>query len=134
MQTESTFTGAGWDFNTPIWFIDEGVDYPRLWWEMLEPTELLGMLADDVVGLVGHGGLANSLIAKIDSAIEKLDDSFDYAQDRGNEKNDKAAINSLRAFINAVQAQRGKKISEDDADYLIGCAEQVIGMLNGSIS
>ena len=40
MQTASTFLDAGWDFvdETPngtedIWWIDEGKDYPRLWWE-----------------------------------------------------------------------------------------------------
>jgi hypothetical protein len=40
MQTESTFTDAGWDFvgetvngTEDIWWIDEGQDYPRLWWE-----------------------------------------------------------------------------------------------------
>ena len=31
MQMASTFTDAGWDFTIPIWIIDEGVDYPRLW-------------------------------------------------------------------------------------------------------
>jgi hypothetical protein len=42
MQTESTFTDAGWDFvdetangTEDIWWIDEGRDYPRLWWEPL---------------------------------------------------------------------------------------------------
>jgi hypothetical protein len=34
MQMTSTFIDAGWDFNTPVWTIDEGVDYPRLWWEL----------------------------------------------------------------------------------------------------
>jgi len=40
MQTASTFTEAGWDFidetdngTDDIWWIDEGKDYPRLWWE-----------------------------------------------------------------------------------------------------
>ncbi|MFC1763387.1 GLUG motif-containing protein [Planctomycetota bacterium] len=40
MQTESTFTNADWDFinetengTEDIWWIDEGQDYPRLWWE-----------------------------------------------------------------------------------------------------
>jgi len=47
MQTQSTFTDAGWDFNTPVWTIDEGVDYPRLWWELApalhaEPEVTLG--------------------------------------------------------------------------------------------
>ena len=33
MQMGSTFIDAGWDFETPIWTIWEGVDYPRLAWE-----------------------------------------------------------------------------------------------------
>jgi hypothetical protein len=40
MQTAKTFTDAGWDFvgetangTADIWWIDEGKDYPRLWWE-----------------------------------------------------------------------------------------------------
>ncbi len=43
MQTESTFTDAGWDFvaesvngTEDIWWILEGQDYPRLWWELIE--------------------------------------------------------------------------------------------------
>ncbi|GAG20988.1 unnamed protein product, partial [marine sediment metagenome] len=47
MQMASTFTDAGWDFETPVWTIDEGVDYPRLWWEIspvlhAEPDITLG--------------------------------------------------------------------------------------------
>jgi hypothetical protein len=41
MQTASTFLEAGWDFidetdngTEDIWWIDEGRDYPRLWWEL----------------------------------------------------------------------------------------------------
>jgi len=40
MQTASTFLEAGWDFvgetengTEDIWWINEGKDYPRLWWE-----------------------------------------------------------------------------------------------------
>ncbi len=40
MQTAETFTDAGWDFvgetdngTDDIWWIEEGKDYPRLWWE-----------------------------------------------------------------------------------------------------
>ena len=33
MQTESTFTDAGWDLTTPIWKMCGGPYYPRLWWE-----------------------------------------------------------------------------------------------------
>jgi hypothetical protein len=42
MQTASTFLDAGWDFvgetvngSEDIWWIDEGKDYPRLWWELI---------------------------------------------------------------------------------------------------
>ncbi|MFC1604655.1 hypothetical protein ACFL5F_06470 [Planctomycetota bacterium] len=42
MQTASTFLDAGWDFveeadngTDDIWWIDEGQDYPRLWWELI---------------------------------------------------------------------------------------------------
>jgi hypothetical protein len=41
MQTATTFLEAGWDFVSEtansiedIWWIDEGNDYPRLWWEL----------------------------------------------------------------------------------------------------
>jgi hypothetical protein len=41
MQTGTTFLDAGWDFvgetangTEDIWWIDEGQDYPRLWWEL----------------------------------------------------------------------------------------------------
>jgi len=40
MQIASTFLDAGWDFvdetangSEDIWWILEGQDYPRLWWE-----------------------------------------------------------------------------------------------------
>jgi len=44
MQISTTFTNAGWDFvgetengEEDIWWILEGQDYPRLWWEAAEP-------------------------------------------------------------------------------------------------
>jgi hypothetical protein len=42
MQTESTFTSAGWDFNTPVWQICEGVCYPSLWWQYEQ--QVLGVM------------------------------------------------------------------------------------------
>lgn len=46
-----------------------------------------------------------------------------------NENNDIAAVKSLEAFINAVEAHRGKKISDTEADALIGAAQQTIDQL-----
>ncbi|MHC4882310.1 MAG: GLUG motif-containing protein [Planctomycetota bacterium] len=85
---------------------------------VVDPFEAL---AADIAELVQHRGTANSLTGKLDAARKKLED--------GNEKNDKAAVNSLKAFINTVNAQRGKKISEDNADALIAAAQQIIDML-----
>jgi hypothetical protein len=46
MQAASTFLSAGWDFigetkngTEDIWWIDEGKDYPRLWWQVA-PAEI----------------------------------------------------------------------------------------------
>jgi hypothetical protein len=40
MQTQSTFTDAGWDFTTPVWKICETADYPRLAWEKIPAPTL----------------------------------------------------------------------------------------------
>jgi len=41
MHTAKTFLDAGWDFvdetangTADTWWINEGKDYPRLWWEL----------------------------------------------------------------------------------------------------
>ena len=67
-------------------------------------------------------GINSSLDVKLDAAFQALDDI--------NANNDVAAINALEAFINAVEAQRGKQITEMDADALIAMAEDIIAMLS----
>jgi parallel beta-helix repeat protein len=86
-----------------------------------DPIELLDILADDVIDLNLRRGIENSLLAKIDTAIAKLEDD--------NPKNDRAAVRSLRALINEVEAQSGKKINEEDAAELIEACQQIIEML-----
>jgi probable HAF family extracellular repeat protein len=85
---------------------------------VMDSIDLLDIAADYVIDLNLHPGIENSLLAKIDTAIAKLEDD--------NPKNDKAAVNSIQAFINAVEAQSGKKILQKDADYLIETAQQAI--------
>ena len=63
-------------------------------------------------------GTENSLMVKLENAARRLDD-----------QNIGAAINSLNAFINEVEAQRGKKIPEADADALITAAQEMIEAL-----
>ena len=60
-------------------------------------------------------GLENALITKLENALA----SFEAG-------NAGAAVNKLGAFINQVNAKRGKNISDADADNLIGCAQAII--------
>lgn len=62
-----------------------------------------------------HKGTENSLVSKVENAIKSLE--------KGNYN---VAINQLQAFINEIEAQRGKKISEELAEMLIQYAQNVI--------
>ncbi|MFC1508289.1 SBBP repeat-containing protein [Candidatus Omnitrophota bacterium] len=80
-------------------------------------TELIDdIIADEDI----LGGLEKSLTKKLENILSKL------------EKGDiKAAINQLGAFINQVEAKRGKKngLTDEQADELIGLAQQIVAIL-----
>ena len=97
------------------------VDMGAYEFELLTPVELLLDLADQIDELGLNKGIANSLRSKLEAALGKLEDD--------NEKNNVAAINSLQAFINTVEAQSGKKIPEADGDALIEAAQEIIELL-----
>jgi hypothetical protein len=80
-------------------------------------------LMQNVIDLNLQQGIENGLVAKLEAGMQSLDDI--------NANNDVAAVNTLEAFINAVEAQRGKEISEPDADALIQAAVNIINMLSG---
>ena len=65
-------------------------------------------------------GLENSLVVKLNAA--------EAALNRGKAE---TASNQLKAFMNQVQAQRGKKIPASDADALLAAAAQIIADLAG---
>lgn len=62
-------------------------------------------------------GIAQSLTAKVQAAIN----SFGQGQNE-------AGNNQLNAFINSVQAQRGKKIPADLADLFIAKVQDIIAL------
>ncbi|MFH1724487.1 MAG: PKD domain-containing protein [Elusimicrobiota bacterium] len=64
-------------------------------------------------------GTTSSLGSKLDNALESLE-SGDTT----------AAVNKTRAFINQVNAQRGKKLTEEQADQLTQGAQAVIDSVN----
>jgi len=88
-----------------------------------DPKQLIQQLVQQVIDLNLQSGVENSLDAKLDAALKTIDDL--------NANNDVAAINSLSAFINAIEAQRGKKLTEEQADLLIADAQAIIDLLTG---
>ena len=86
-------------------------------------SELLQDLINKVLAINVQQGIQNSLDVKLETTVEALDDI--------NQNNNIVAINSLDAFINAVEAQRGIHILEADADALIDDALAIIALLGG---
>jgi len=87
--------------------------------ELLEHAAVVtDQLADELETLDLPEGAANSLTSKLENAIEAM---------RKGQTN--AAIHKLEAFINEVEAQRDKKISEAEADALIAAAQAIIEVL-----
>jgi parallel beta-helix repeat protein len=82
------------------------------------PVKLTENLINSVNALNLQHGIENSLDVKLEAAMNALLDIT--------AKNDVAAINSLQAFINAVEAQRGDKITDTEADELIAAAQEII--------
>ena len=62
-------------------------------------------------------GITNSLNSKLENALD--------AYVPGALGSAKTVVNKLNGYINAVNAQRGKKLTNEDADYLIEEAEYV---------
>ena len=93
---------------------------------MISPTPivLVNNLSAAVVALGLEKGIETSLDGKLNAALAVMDDL--------NTNNDGAAIRTLQAFINAVEMQRGGKISDEDADDLIAAARVIIGLLGGA--
>ncbi len=71
----------------------------------------------------------SSQFTEIINIFTCLNAAFGALEDE-NENNDAAAVNTLEAFINAVEAQRGKKIPEAEADALIAAAQEIIEQLS----
>jgi hypothetical protein len=89
------------------------------------PEELLPDLIEDVVAGNTQPDGGTSLLAKLAAALHNL-----TREDPAGPPNYAAAINALKAFINEVKAQRGKTITQEDADHWIALAQQIIDQLS----
>jgi hypothetical protein len=92
---------------------------------LVDPVVLIGDLIQDVLDLNLQQGIENSLDSKLQTAQSILDDLRD--------NNDGAAIEKLNAFVNEVEAQRGKEISDADADDLIASTRIILELLEGGL-
>jgi len=81
-------------------------------------AEVLMDLKDDVENSDLSFGIKNSLIANLKNALKSLE--------KGGYN---TATNQLSAFINEVEAQRGKAITNEKADELIAKAELIIDII-----
>jgi hypothetical protein len=82
------------------------------------PAEHIGDLADLVETLELHHGIENSLLAKLQTALDAVN-AGDVA----------TACAALNDFINAVSAQAGKMITDEQASRLIEAATGIRAML-----
>ncbi len=82
---------------------------------VLTPPNAIDHLIEIVESMDLHRGIQNSLISKLENAKKSLE--------KGKEK---AARNQLQAFIQEVEAQRGKKITDEQADKLVDWAQRII--------
>jgi hypothetical protein len=80
-------------------------------------AEQTGDLIAAVDGLATKSGMRDSLLAKLKAARAKLPG-----------RNPTAACGPLHAFINELNAQRGKGLSASDADALVSAARQVVAV------
>lgn len=85
------------------------------------PESAIEDLIADVEGMNLQQGLDNSLDAKLSAALDALE-----ALNAG-QRND--AVNKLNALMNEVEAQRGKKLTNEQADYLIAEVQAIIDLI-----
>ena len=89
------------------------------WSPFSRQPKALQSLIDEVEELPIDPGLKSALVSKLENAKKSLD--------KGNET---PALNQLSAFINQVEAQRGKKLSNEQADYIVAAAQALIESVN----
>jgi len=91
-----------------------------------DPLVELAALADDVASLKNLRGIVSSLSGKLNAAINAIDDA--------NPHNDAVALGAMQAFINAIEAQRGKKLTDEEADLMVSDALAIIDLLSTQLN
>jgi hypothetical protein len=102
----STGIGTGYDCTTLKYF---------------NPVPVMQELIELVESFNLQQGIANSLDGKLQNVLDAL-----VAANAGKRQD---AINKLEAFINAVEAQRAKELTNEQADILINETDAIIELL-----
>ena len=115
MQMRSTFTDAGWDFNTPIWKMCDGPDYPKLGWEECpEAATLLDVVSTMLdPNSLKNENMKNAFLNKLSAAQAMIDDGR-Y----------QAALNKLENDILAKTDGCADANEPDKNDWIKDCEEQ----------
>ncbi|MFC2038223.1 hypothetical protein ACFLUG_00420 [Chloroflexota bacterium] len=85
------------------------------------PNDATQTVITEVENLYLPQGMENSIVSKLDNAVKSLEKS-----------NIESAVNQLEAFINQVEAQRGKKLTDEQADDLIDKVRTIIDVISVS--
>jgi hypothetical protein len=133
---QNVFIGRGTHGNWNEGNFNGKLDEVAIWEKALSPDEILlhytnGLIGEDYLyippdlaiqnlfeDIQDEGlpeGSENSLLAKLDAALESLENG-----------EDQEAMNILNAFKNAVEAQRGKKLSDAQATALIEATDDIL--------
>jgi len=86
------------------------------------PSQALSSLTGAINTYVANGSITGGVGTSLNSKLQNTQQSLSGGQTN-------AAVNELRAFINAVQAQRGKKITTTAADTLIAQVRVIIAQI-----
>jgi probable HAF family extracellular repeat protein len=97
----------------------------QLFHAFLLPGATPQTVVEDLIEIVGDldlkGGLETALLASLTNALDKIGDGAV-----------EPAIGMLEAFINKVEAQRGKALTDEEADSLIALARQAVELITAS--
>jgi subtilisin-like proprotein convertase family protein len=107
------------DFPDDAGSIDGGWSLDITTEDTTEEEEKVADLRDLVASLDIHHGIANALDSKLRAALAALEEG-DTA----------GACDSLRAFLNQVAAQEGKKLTEAEAEQLTDAATEIRTLLD----
>jgi hypothetical protein len=134
MQDANTFIDAGWDFNTPIWKMCDGLDYPKLGWEECpEPPTLLDVVSTMLdPNSLKNSNMKNALLNKIDAALQMIDEgqyqeAMSKMESASSEKANRSyegALNKLENDILAKTDGCAETGEPDKNDWITSCEEQ----------